>query len=134
MSDTNKKVLIVDDDNFLLDMYSMKFKKGNFEVDTAPGADIALEKIEGGYVPDILLLDIVMPKMDGIEFLTTVRQKKLLQNTVIVVLSNQGQPSDIKRAEELGVNGYIVKATTIPSEVVSEVTRIFNDHELRTRA
>jgi len=60
-----KKILIIDDDNFLIDMYSLKFSKSNFSVTSALGPEIALEKLREGLVPDIILLDIVMPVMDG---------------------------------------------------------------------
>lgn len=65
-----------------------------------------------------------MPIMDGIEFLEKIRAGGLAKNAVVLVLSNQGQSSDIDKAKKLGIDRYIVKATTIPSEVVSEVNRM----------
>ncbi len=123
----NKKmfrIMLVDDDHFLLNMYSVKFKASGFDVQVAAGADEALAKINGGFVPDLMLLDIVMPGMDGIEFLNKIRTEKLIPNTKIVMLSNQSQQADIDRVKALGIAGYIVKATTIPSEVVSETQKI----------
>jgi len=120
-----KKVLIVDDDKFLLNMYALKFKKQGLEVSTATSGSEALRLFDDGFEPDVMLLDIVMPVMDGLELLAQIKQKQLAPKTVIIMLTNQGQPTDIKKAEELGVEGYIVKATTIPSEVLEEVIKIY---------
>ena len=108
---TGKKILIVDDDSFLLDMYALKFSQNSYEVTTALGSVSALEKIRGGFVPDIMLTDIVMPTMDGFELLEKLRQENLAMNAIHIVLSNRGQDADIKRATELGAAGYIIKAT-----------------------
>ena len=127
MATENKKVkvLIVDDDKFLLNMYSLKFGKNGFEVRVGVGGTDALKVIHEGYVPDIILLDLVMPGMDGLELLTQIKLEKLAPQAVVIMLTNQGQPSDIRRAEDIGVAGYIVKATTIPSEVVDEVVKLY---------
>ena len=119
-----KKILIVDDDTFLLDMYALKFSQSGFTVTSALGAMPALEKLRGGFIPDILVTDIVMPVVDGFEMLEKMKQENLAQTSVKVILSNRGQESDIKRGAELGVSGYIVKASTTPSEVVAQVTQI----------
>ena len=120
----NQKVLIVDDDKFLLNMYSVKFQKFGFEVDTATSGQDALTKLREGNTPDVMLLDVVMPSMDGIEFLENVRKEKLASNAVVIILSNQNQSADIERAKNLGIASYIVKASSIPSEVVAEVIRV----------
>ncbi len=119
-----KKILLVDDDNFLLDMYAIKFSKANYEVKTADSTDSGLKLVRDGYSPDIMLVDIVMPGMDGLELVSMIRKEKDLPNAVIIMLTNQGSSDDISRAKKLGVDGYIVKATTIPSEVLAEVERI----------
>ena len=123
---SNKKVLIVDDDKFLLDMYSVKFKKLGFEVDTALGGQEVLSKLREGATPEILLLDVVMPSMDGLELLEHIRKEKFVPNAMIIILSNQNQPADIEKANKLGIAGYIVKASSIPSEVVNEVMKIIS--------
>ena len=119
-----KKILIVDDDSFLLDMYALKFSQSGFAVTSALGAMPALEKLRGGFVPDIMVTDIVMPVVDGFEMLGKMKAEGLAQNAVKVILSNRGQESDIKQGNELGASGYIVKASTTPSEVVAQVTQI----------
>lgn len=126
MEKKNKKVLIVDDDQFLIDMYSLKFNKDGFDVEVATKGEEALEKLRGGFDPDIVILDVVMPSLDGIGLLEKIRQEKFASKAVVVMLTNQGQKSDIDRAKKLKVDGYIVKATTIPSEVVEEVLNIYN--------
>lgn len=119
-----KKILIVDDDSFLLDMYALKFSQSGYDVMTGLGAEPALEKLKGGYVPDIILLDIVMPGMDGFEFLNKMKAESLAMKAVKVILSNRGAESDIKRGMELGAAGYIVKASTTPAEVLTQVAAI----------
>jgi CheY-like chemotaxis protein len=125
MEKKNIKVFIVDDDKFLLGMYSLKFANDGYDVDTTVGSVAALEKLRAGAKPDIVLLDIIMPFMDGLELLKTIRDEKLIEDSIIVMLTNQSQSSDIERAKELKVDGYIVKAATIPSEVLHEVQKIY---------
>ena len=126
MENKNKKIMIVDDDRFLIDMYTLKFSKGGFDVESATKGEEALEKLRGGLDPDILILDVVMPSLDGIGLLEKIRQEKLADRAVVIMLTNQGQKSDIDQASKLGVKGYIVKAMTIPSEVLEEVMNIYN--------
>lgn len=123
-----RTLLIVDDDRFLLDMYSLKFREQGFTVEVSNGGDDALKKLRGGLAPDIILLDIVMPGIDGFGVLQAIKKDTLGKNSTIVVLSNQGQDSDIARAKELGAEGYIVKASTIPSEVVAKVLEALRTH------
>ena len=123
-----RKIFIVDDDKFLLSMYSIKFQKEGFDVVVAVDGNDALTKLKEGLVPDVIILDIVMPVMDGLELLQKIRDEHLVQDSVIIILSNQGQSSDIEKAKQLGVEGYIVKATTIPSEVLAEVKKVLARH------
>ena len=118
------KILIVDDDSFLLDMYALKFSQSNFEVYTCLGSEKVIEKLKGGLEPDIMLLDIVMPGMDGFELMEKMNQEGVAKNTIKIILSNRGQSSDVTRGEELGASGYIVKANTTPSEVIGKVMEI----------
>ncbi len=118
------KILLVDDDRFLLDMYAFKFKKNGHTIFSAGDGEEALKKIKEGLEVDAVLMDVIMPGMDGIGLLEEIRKDKLLPNAEIIMLTNQGQPQDIERAQALGISGYIIKATTIPSEVVAETMKI----------
>lgn len=125
--DTKKKILIVDDDTFLLDMYALKFNKSNFDVTIAIGAEDALKRLKEGFSPDIILLDIMMPQIDGFEFMEIMNREHLASNAKRIILSNKGQLSDISRGESLGSSGYIVKASSTPSEVIEKVNEIINN-------
>lgn len=122
----NIKLLLVDDDKFLLGMYSLKFSNKGFNVDSTVGSLDALKKLRAGAIYDIILIDIIMPGMDGLELLSTMREEKLSPDATVIMLTNQGQSADIDRAKSLNVQGYIVKASTIPSEVLDEVMKIYS--------
>jgi two-component system, chemotaxis family, chemotaxis protein CheY len=117
-------VLIVDDDKFLLNMYRKKFEANGATVDVAVGSEDALTKLRTGAKPDILLLDIIMPGMDGIELLETIRKEKLSSDSSVIMLTNESSQEKIEAAKKLGIKGYIIKATRIPSEVVDEALEI----------
>jgi DNA-binding response OmpR family regulator len=121
-----RKILFVDDDKFLLDMYALKFSKNSFEVSTAEGPEAAQKIIREGFEPDIMLVDVVMPGMDGIELVAALRKENLIKKTVVIMLTNQGLPDDIARAKKQNVDGYIIKASTIPSEVYGQVMKIYD--------
>src|SRR3990167_1306177 len=105
-----RKILIVDDDSFLLDMYALKFSQNNFEVHTSTNGKEAIEKVKGDLKPDIILVDIIMPEMDGFEMLETMNKENLRPEAVKIILSNKSEPADIERGKALGVAGYIIKA------------------------
>jgi DNA-binding response OmpR family regulator len=127
---STKKILLVDDDKFLLDMYAIKFSKAGYEVKTADSTEGGLKLIRDGYIPNVMLCDIVMPGMDGLDLVGAIRKENLAPGAVTIMLTNQGSSDDISRAKKLGVDGYIVKATTIPSEVLAEVERIRGSKKL----
>lgn len=124
MEAEKRKILIVDDDSFLLDMYALKFSQNNFEVHTANGGAQAIEKLKGGLAPDVMLMDIIMPEMDGFEMLTKINTDNLCPNCIKIVLSNKSQQSDIDEGNRLGASGYIVKANSTPVEVINQVVEI----------
>jgi DNA-binding response OmpR family regulator len=114
-------ILVIDDDSFLLDMYALKFSQRGFDVTTASGTLLALEKLREGLAPDIIVVDLVMPAMDGFEFLEVVRTENLSKGALVIILSNLGEQDDIDRGLKLGAAGYIIKASATPSEVVEKV-------------
>lgn len=118
---TKKKVLIVDDDDFLLDMYVMKFRDSDFDVEIAKSGEEAIQKLKDGFNADAVLLDIVMPNIDGLEALKIIKKEKLGVGAVFIVLSNLGQKEDIDRGVAAGADDYIVKAHFTPTEVVNKV-------------
>jgi len=126
MEGQKRKILIVDDDSFLVDMYALKFSQNNFEVHTAESGVQAIEKLKGGLVPDVFLVDIIMPEMDGFEMLEKINTEKLSPNSIKIILSNKSEQADIDRGKSLGVAGYIVKANSTPLEVINEVTNILS--------
>ncbi len=124
METEKRKILIVDDDDFLLDMYALKFSQNNFEVHTATSGAQVIEKLQAGLSPDVVLMDLIMPEMDGFEMLEKINADKLCQNSTKIILSNKSQQSDIDHGNQLGVAGYIVKANSTPAEVIEQVINI----------
>ena len=119
------RIYIVDDDKFLLDLYSVKFRNAGHNVNMfISGEDLlnALKKTDT-VAPDVILLDIIMPGIGGFGALEAIRKDQLAQGAKIIILSNQGQDSDIEKAKKLGADGYIIKASAIPSEVFAETLR-----------
>ncbi len=116
--------MLVDDDQFLVDMYSIKFKEKGISVETCLDGERAIARLKEGFTPDAIVLDVVMPKMSGIEILERVRKEGLAGNPVVIMLTNQGQDSDVEHAMKLGADGYIIKASAIPSEVLNRVLDI----------
>ena len=121
----NYRVYIVDDDRFLLDLYAVKFKNAGHEVTAFGGGEELLTALRKPDVvaPDVILLDLIMPGVSGLEALATIRKEELAKGSKIIILSNQGQPSDIEKAKQLAADGYIIKASAIPSEVFAETLR-----------
>lgn len=118
------RIYLVDDDRFLLDMYAIKFKNAGHEVTAFQGGEELLTSLRKDPAPDAVLIDVVMPGMTGFETLEVVRAEKLGENTKFIVLSNQGQDTDLDKAKELKTAGYIIKASAIPSEVFAETIAI----------
>ena len=119
------KILVVDDDPFILEMYVIKFKEQGFIIDTATDGKMALEKIASNE-PDILLLDVVMPRMDGFDVIKKIQENKTSHKFKILFLTNFGQKEDVDRGMQLGADGYIIKAHFTPSEVVAKVKEVLD--------
>jgi CheY-like chemotaxis protein len=123
------KILIVDDDDFLVNMYATKFGISDVSVEALKSGSLLIEKLQSGFRCDLILLDIVMPGMTGLEALQKIRQDKLGEGIPIVMLTNQSDEKDIATAKSLGISGYIVKSSATPSEVIAEVMNIIkNSH------
>ncbi|MBI2474144.1 MAG: response regulator [Candidatus Taylorbacteria bacterium] len=127
MADDNngkKRILVVDDDEFLLNMYAIKLKNSGYLPEVVTSAAKALEKLKGGSKYEAIVFDIVMPTMTGFEMVEEIKKQKFIPNCALIALTNQGQQADIDRGKALGIDGYIVKASSIPSEVVKEIGTI----------
>jgi len=118
-----KKILLVEDDPFLVDIYSTKLKESGFSVETAVDGDEGLKKLKEE-VPDLLVLDIVLPHSDGWEILRRIRKEEKLKKLKIVILSNLSQKNEIKKGLSFGAVKYLIKAHYTPSEVVNEIKKI----------
>jgi len=120
-----KKILIIEDDPFLSEMYAAKFIENGFEVEVSSDGKSGLAKIED-FRPDLVLLDIVLPKMDGFEMLKKVKEKEELKEIPIVLLTNLGQKNEVEKGIALGAKEYIIKAHFTPTAVVAKVNEILS--------
>ncbi len=117
-----KQILLVEDDPFLIDIYTTKFKENGFSIEAASDGNQAI-RVLSEKKPDLLLLDIVLPRVDGWEILRQIKVDEKLKDVPVVVLSNLGQKSEIDKAFALGAAKYLIKAHYTPSEVVAEVKK-----------
>ncbi|MBU6310624.1 response regulator [Patescibacteria group bacterium] len=118
---TGKLIYIIDDDTLLLEIYALKFQEYGLPVEAIPDATLALEKLRAGARPDLIMVDIIMPKMSGFDFLEALKREQLAGGATLVVLTNQSQEEEVARANQLGVKEYIIKSSAIPSEICEKV-------------
>lgn len=120
-----KKILIVEDDPFLIDIYTTKFKEAGFSVEVASDGEEGLRKLLSNEEKfDLLVLDIVLPQIDGWEILKKIKSDQNLKDLKIVVLSNLGQKGEVEKGLKLGATKYLIKAHYAPTEVVKEIKEI----------
>jgi len=115
-----KKILIVEDDPFLREMMVRKLVGSNYHADAAADGEQALKKVKDDK-PDLILLDLMLPGIDGYEFLSRVQKDKATKSIPVVVLSNLGQKEEIDRAKKLGAIDFLVKAHFTPDDIVKKV-------------
>ncbi|MDI6883135.1 MAG: response regulator [Patescibacteria group bacterium] len=118
-----KQILLVEDDPFLIDIYTRKLKKAKFSVKVAEDGEKTLKFLKEKK-PDLLILDIVLPEIDGWEILKKIKQDLNLPDLKIIVLSNLGQKEEVEKGINLGVAKYLIKAHYTPDEVVEEIKKI----------
>ena len=125
--DKNKKikVLIIEDDSYISEMYKIKFESSDFEVISASDGVAGLKILEKEK-PDIILLDIIMPKKDGFSVLKEIKGNPALEKIPVILLTNLGQRENIEKGLELGAADYIIKAHFTPSEIVKKVREVLN--------
>ena len=121
-------ILLVDDDALLLRMYSKKLQNDGYTVETADDGTVALEKMQT-FTPDIILLDIMMPTMNGYEVLKQLQSDEATKKIPVVLLTNvNSSDADLEKGMELGAVAYLVKAGNRPSAVVSKVKEILGGY------
>jgi DNA-binding response OmpR family regulator len=126
-NNNSNKILIIEDNPDLVEMYNLKFRNEGFEVFTAKDGEEGINKVVEKK-PDIILLDLLMPNMNGFEVLKTIKDNTEM-NVKIIVLSNLGQQSQIDKAYELGATYYMVKANFTPAEVVDKVKELAGEED-----
>lgn len=121
MDNQQKKILIVEDDQFLREFYQELLQGENYQVEVAADGETGLGKIrEGGY--SLVLLDIMLPRKDGLQVMRDLKVQPAKQdNDSIVILTNLGQDAIIKECFNLGADGYLIKSALNPDEVLTEV-------------
>lgn len=115
-----KKIAIIEDDPVISQMYRMKFEADNFEVQLADNGKRGVALVES-FKPDIILLDLQMPHMDGTEALTEIRSHDWGKKIPVIILTNLGEEEAPKSLRALGIHSYIVKADLTPRQVVGRV-------------
>jgi len=119
-TENKRKIMIVEDDVFVMDIYQTKLAQEGFEIIPAMNGVEAMKKLQVS-VPDLMLLDIVMPYMDGLEVLKKVKADDRLKNIPVILLTNLSQKDDIDKGLGLGANDYLIKSHFTPSEVLKKI-------------
>lgn len=121
MNNQLKKILIVDDDEFILGIYAKNFRDEKFEVFTAHDGEEAWNIIKSGNIPDVVFTGIIMPKMTGFELIAKMQADEALAKIPVAVNSHRGRPEDQKLAQSMNVDDFIIQGTTTPAEVVLRI-------------
>lgn len=117
------KIFIIEDEQDILEMYRFKFTEEGYEVYYATNGLDAVGAIKQ-VNPDLVLLDIIMPKMNGLKVLQELRNDVATKDLKIYIFSNLNQPADIKRSKDEGADGYFVKSDLVPSQLVAKIREI----------
>lgn len=125
MTDKKTKVLIIEDEEMLVNMYISKFEKEGYGIEKALNGREGLEKVKN-YNPEIILLDVIMPEMDGFMVLKQLKSEASTKNIPVIMLTNLGQEEDVEKGKKLGVKDYLVKANLTPSQVVDKVKEVLS--------
>ena len=124
MTETKGKVLLLDDDKFLLDMYAMKFTAQGYSVHACLSVSDALKVLREGFSPDAIIFDLMMPGEDGFSFLASISSEHLAPSAALIALTNESDDNAKTKAMELGADRLIEKASMIPTEVVNTVGEV----------
>ncbi|MFA5777495.1 MAG: response regulator [Parcubacteria group bacterium] len=118
-----KTILLVEDDSFVSDIYQTKISSEGFDMMVAENGLEAIKKLEEK-IPDLILLDIVMPYMDGIETLKKIKKEEKWKKIPIILLTNLSEKEKIQEALGMGADDYLIKSHFTPSEVISKVNMV----------
>ena len=118
----NKKIMVVEDDSFVMDIYCTKLNQEGYEVLMAENGAEAIKKLEKE-VPDLVLLDIIMPYVDGLQVLRKIKADEKLKNIPVILLTNLSQKEDINEGLGLGADDYLIKSHFTPSEVLEKIKK-----------
>ncbi len=118
---SQKTILLVEDDVFISDIYNVKLTSVGYNVILANNGREAIEKLREGLTPNLILLDIVMPYMDGFDFLNAKNDKEEWNDIPVILLTNLSQKEDVEQAMDLGAKDYLIKSHFTPTEVLSKV-------------
>jgi len=118
-----KKILIIEDDEFLSQLISKKISEEGFAVSLAIDGEDGIKKIEKG-MPDLILLDLLLPKIDGFEVLSRIKSDPATSPIPVVILSNLGKEEEINKGLKLGATDYLVKAQLTPEEIVEKIKSV----------
>ena len=117
-----KKILLIEDEEILINLLQRKLTQEGYEVSAARNGEEGI-KLMRETMPDIVLLDIVMPKMGGFEVMGMMQKDKELKNIPVIIVSNSGQPVEIDKARKLGAKDWLIKTEFDPQEVVDKVVK-----------
>lgn len=128
MEQTNgTHILLVEDDEFLANIYKTKFEMEGYKMSVAEDGESGFEDAKRKS-PDIILLDILLPKMDGFSVLKKLKAQAETKNIPVILLTNLGQKDDVDKGLELGAEDYLIKAHFKPSETLEKVKSILAKH------
>lgn len=123
---SNLSILLVEDDSFISGMYQTKLSSLGYQIELQEDGEAAWQRLQQDPLPDLILLDIVLPKRDGFEILEDIRKNDRTKDVPVILLTNLGQKPDIERGIKLGADDYIIKAHFTPSEVVEKIQAVLD--------
>jgi DNA-binding response OmpR family regulator len=118
-----KKILLIEDDKFLRELIIQKLGKEGYEVVEAAEGEVGVVKMTEEK-PDLVLLDLILPGIDGFEVLRRIKENPVIASVPIIILSNLGQRDDVEKGIQLGAVDYLIKAHFTPGEIVEKIKAI----------
>ena len=129
MTEQQGTIVLVEDDTFISGMYFTKLSSLGWQVEVVEDGEAAWERLQQDPLPDLILLDVVLPKKDGFEILEGIRKDDRLKPVPVILLTNLGQKPDVERGVKLGADDYIIKAHFTPTEVVDKIKKLLAEKQ-----